>query len=170
MGTFSKTFTVTGAFVAGSAPLVNYLRYFARSYMFSASLTPGTAAAVLGCLDIIEREPERLAALHSNVTLAADGLRDCGIHETPEAAIIPLLVPPGMDIRKAAKGFHRRGIFLNSVEYPAVPVSQQRFRISVMATHTPADIRRLVTAVHEIWEESPHNEGAPQLAFKSRAA
>jgi 7-keto-8-aminopelargonate synthetase-like enzyme len=75
-----------------------------------------------------------------------------------------------MDIRKAAKGFHRRGIFLNSVEYPAVPVSQQRFRISVMATHTPADIRRLVTAVHEIWEESPHNEGAPQLAFKSRAA
>ena len=45
----------------------------------------------------------------------------------------------------------KQGIFLNSIEYPAVPISQQRFRISIMATHTKEDINRLVEAIEEIW-------------------
>jgi glycine C-acetyltransferase len=56
-----------------------------------------------------------------------------------------------MNVRKAAHEFHKRGIFVNSIEYPAVPLSQQRFRISVMATHTKEDIDKLVTVVEEVW-------------------
>jgi 7-keto-8-aminopelargonate synthetase-like enzyme len=71
----------------------------------------------------------------------------------PEAAIIPLSVPTSIDIRRASRKFHEKGIFVNSVEYPAVPISQQRFRISIMATHTLADIDRLIAAVQEVWAE-----------------
>jgi glycine C-acetyltransferase len=52
-----------------------------------------------------------------------------------------------MNIRKAANQFHKRGIFVNSIEYPAVPLSLQRFRISIMATHTKEDIDKLASAV-----------------------
>jgi aspartate aminotransferase-like enzyme len=44
-------------------------------------------------------------------------------------------------------------VFVNSVEYPAVPLSQQRFRISIMATHTTADIDALLSAVQHVWSE-----------------
>ena len=153
MGTFSKTFAVTGGFVAASKPIINYLRFFARSYMFSASLPPVSIAMVLACLDVIENEPELLERLWNNINYTASRFREIGIDAKPQSAIIPLRVPTGMDLRKAAYKFHEKGIFVNSVEYPAVPISQQRFRISLMATHTKDDINRLVEAVDEIWYE-----------------
>ncbi len=61
MGTFSKTFATTGGFIASTGPIIEYLRYFARSYMFSASLPPVVAAAVIAGLDVIEQEPELIA-------------------------------------------------------------------------------------------------------------
>jgi len=156
MGTFSKAFTVTGGFVASSKAIIDYLRFFARSYMFSASLPPATVATVIAGLDILDREPERLIRLHENIAYASTGLRELGFPAVSPSAIIPLRVPEGMDIRMAAKAFHERGIFINSVEYPAVPVSQQRFRVSLMATHTREDIDRLLAAVAEIWSLFGH--------------
>jgi glycine C-acetyltransferase len=164
MGTFSKTFAMTGGFVAASKPIITYLRFFARSYMFSASLPPAVAAAVLTCLDVLEDEPWLLRRLHDNVAYAARGLRRLGFDVRPEAAIIPLLVPVGMDIRRASRLFHERGIFLNSIEYPAVPVAQQRFRVSVMASHTRADIDRLLEVVGEVWAMCAHQHQTLALA------
>lgn len=151
MGTFSKTFAVTGGFVAGPQGVIDYLRYFARSYMFSASLSPVSVATVLAGLDVIAEEPERLWHLRQNVAYAAATLNRLGFCVHPDAAIIPLRVPEWMDIRTASRLFHEQGIFVNSIEYPAVPIAQQRFRISIMATHTGDDIDRLIDAVRAVW-------------------
>ncbi len=151
MGTFSKAFGVVGGFVAASQPVVDYLRFFARSYFFSASLPPVVVASVLGCLEVLEREPEHRLRLHANVSYLTRGLRRLGFAVNPESAIIALPVPAGMNLRKAAFDFHRRGIFLNSIEYPAVPLDQQRFRISVMASHRQRDLDRLLTVIEEVW-------------------
>ena len=90
MGTFSKTFAVTGGFIAGPKPVIDYLRYFARSYMFSASLSPVVVATVLAGLDVLEQEPERLWHLRQNVAYAAACLNRIGFAVQPETAIIPL--------------------------------------------------------------------------------
>lgn len=162
MGTFSKTFAVTGGFVAASKDIINYLRFFARSYMFSASVSPGIVAAVLAGLEVIKTEPERLENLRANINYANSCLNNLGFDANNQSAIIPLRVPLNMNIREAAYEFHKRGIFINSIEYPAVPLSQQRFRISLMATHTKNDIDRLVQTIDEIWklygqEDSSHS-------------
>lgn len=152
MGTFSKAFGVVGGFVAASKQVVDYLRFFARSYFFSASMPPVVVASVLGALEVIEREPEHRLRLLSNVRYLARRLRGLGFEVGGQSAIIPLLAPSGMDLRKAAYHFHRRGIFLNSIEYPAVPLSKQRFRISVMASHTRQDLDRLLEVIEEVWD------------------
>lgn len=151
MGTFSKVFAVSGGFVAAGKAVIDYLRYFARPYMFSASLPPPVIAAVLGGLDVLAAEPDLRARLRANVGYALEGLRSLGFAATSESAIIPLLVPGWMNIRSAARRFDELGIFVNAVEFPAVPLSQQRFRISMMATHTREDIDRLVDAVGDVW-------------------
>jgi glycine C-acetyltransferase len=150
VGTFSKTFAATGGFATASKPVIDYLRYFARSYMFSASLPPSSVATVLACLDVMEKEPWLLASLRANIVYAREKL---GITEGIESPIIPLRVPAGMNIRGMARRFDDLGIFLNSVEYPAVPLTSQRFRVSLMATHTCADIDRLVDAINIVWSE-----------------
>ncbi len=152
VGTFSKTLAVTGGFIAASRPVIDYLRYFARSYMFSASLPPMVIAAVHAGLDVMEGEPVLLENLRGNIRYAVQGFRSLGFDVPGDSPIIALRVPVGMNIRHAGQEFHRRGIFVNSIEYPAVPVSQQRFRISLTAVHTRADIDTLLTAVKEVWE------------------
>ena len=153
MGTFSKTFGVVGGFISSSKPVIDYMRFFARSYMFSASLPPAIIAAVLAGLDVIEREPELIQELHKNVKYAAKGFQSLGFDVEPEAAIIALKVPETMNIRKAAFQLHQAGVFVNSIEYPAVPLNQQKFRISMMASHTKKDIDYLLESVQNVWEQ-----------------
>ncbi len=160
MGTFSKTFAVTGGFVAASKDIINYLRFFARSYMFSASVSPGVVAAVLAGLEVIKAEPERIENLRANINYTSSCLNNLGFHAHNQSAIIPLRVPLNMNIREAAYEFHKRGIFMNSIEYPAVPLSQQRFRISLMATHTKNDIDRLVETIEEVWKMYKQEDAA----------
>ena len=153
MGTFSKTFGAVGGFVCASKEVIDYLRFFARSYMFSASLPPVVIATVLAGIDLIEKEPELIERLHSNVNYVCKGLGKVGLEVNTPSAIIALRVPKTMNIRKAVYHFHKLGIFVNSIEYPAVPISQQRFRISIMANHTKEDLDRLVSAVEEVWDK-----------------
>jgi glycine C-acetyltransferase len=157
MGTFSKALGVVGGFggfVSASKPIINYLRLFARSYVFSASLPPVVVAAVLAGLDVIEREPWLRRQFHENVEYVTEGLHRLGFEIDPPAAIIALRVPASMDIRKAARRFNQAGIFVNCVEYPAVPIGEQRFRISMMATHTKEDMNQLLECTAEIWSDA----------------
>jgi glycine C-acetyltransferase len=151
MGTFSKAFAVSGGFVAASKAIVNYLRYYARPYFFSASFPPSTAAAVLAALDLIEKEPWRRKMLLENVAYLSSLIGHLGLYAPAEAGFLTLKVPEGMDMRKAAMEFHNRRIFINAIEYPAVPFDKQRFRISLMATHTTQDILQLANTIEEIW-------------------
>lgn len=151
MGTFSKTLASAGGFLAASRDLIEYMRYHARAYVFSASLPPGVQAAVLAGLEVIDNEPWLRDQLHENVRYAARLLAPYGILQAPAGGIIALAPPPGMRVREANLLFHQAGIFINAIEYPAVPLSQERFRISLMAPHTPADIERLAEVVEQVW-------------------
>lgn len=151
MGTFSKSLASCGGFLAASKDLIDYLRFNTRSYIFSAAIPPPLTAMVLGGIEVMANEPWLQQQLLENVKYAIHRLEGFGFCSTPEAAIIALKVPKEMDIKKAAALFHQKNIFLNAIIYPAVPLSQQRFRISMMATHTKADIDRLGEVVEEVW-------------------
>ena len=110
-------------------------------------------AAVLGGLEVIEREPWLRTQLMDNASYAIQRLERFNFCAKPEAAIIALKIPEGMNIRAASFLFHYKGIFINAIEYPAVPVDGQRFRISLMAQHTKNDIDRLAEAVEEVWND-----------------
>ena len=59
MGTFSKSFASVGGFVSGDFSVIDYIKHFARSMVFSAALPAASTAAALKSLDIIQKEPER---------------------------------------------------------------------------------------------------------------
>lgn len=153
LGTFSKTFGVTGAAVCTTRAIADFLRYYAHSYGFSSSLPPASVAAVLAGLDLIEADSGLVERLRHVMAYTARGLRSLGFEvPEPESAVIALMAPAGMNVRLAAYDLHRRGIFLNSIEYPAVPANRQRFRISLMATHTEEDVDRMLEAFAEVWD------------------
>ncbi|SBV51947.1 2-amino-3-ketobutyrate CoA ligase [Xanthomonas bromi] len=157
MGTFSKTLAVSGGFVCASRPLIQYLRYMSRSYMFSAALPPPTIAAVHGALDVIESEPERIQALHDNVAYEVAALNALpwgfALHTESAILIVPAPAPAQMDVNAGCIYLQTQGLFVNPVNYPAVPHGQARLRISLMGTHTRDDIDRLADGIDGLWRQ-----------------
>jgi len=150
MGTFSKALAVTGGFLAGSQEVIDYLRFFSRPHFFSASLPPMVVAASLAGLDVIERQPDRRARLHRNVRCAVVGLRSLGMDCQSQSAIV--VIRAGSEIRALSRRMHEAGVFLNAIEYPAVPRGEERFRISVTSEHTREDIDALVEALRKAFQ------------------
>ncbi|HEY3409899.1 MAG TPA: aminotransferase class I/II-fold pyridoxal phosphate-dependent enzyme, partial [Propionicimonas sp.] len=147
MGTLSKSLASIGGFVAGDRKIIDTLRHTARSHLFSASLPPGSVAAALRALDIIEKEPERRRRLLSNARFLAGGLRELGYRVGDHGnAILPVACGNELLALAAYHELLDNGVFVNPVTHPAVPKGEELLRISLMATHTTEMLRRALEA------------------------
>lgn len=153
MGTFSKSFASIGGFIAGSKDVVHYIQHHARALIFSAALPAPAAAAALAALDIMEKEPERVARLWENADYMRDNLRaigyDIGQSNTP---IIPVIVRDQFRTLLAWRALIEEGVYTNPVIPPGVPPNLSLLRTSYMATHTREQLDRALAAFRAIGE------------------
>ena len=154
MGTFSKSLASLGGFIGSDAETVDYLKHHSRSLIFSASMSPANAAAVLAALQIMQAEPERIAQLWRNTRRMKEGLCDLGFNlgesETP---ILPLYCCNLMLAFKMCKRLQEEGLFVNPVVSPAVAPGQELIRISLMATHTDKQVDFALEKLGQVGKE-----------------
>ena len=154
MGTFSKSFGSLGGFIAGSEPVINYLKHNARSLIFSASMTPAAVAAASKALDIMQSEPERIEHLWDITRNAHAKFRENGFDiNATQSPIIPLMV---RDTRKAMQIVtlaYNEGVFITPVIAPAVPEKDVLIRFALMATHTKEHIDIAVEKLTKIFKQ-----------------
>lgn len=141
MGTFSKSFASLGGFIATDSITANWLRHNSRSYIFSASATPGAIGAANAALDIMMSEPERQKHLWDITNYALDGFRalGCEIGHT-STPIIPLYVRNNEKTFQVTRMLLDEGVFVNPVVSPAVAPDSTLIRFSLMATHTKEQV------------------------------
>jgi len=151
MGTYSKSLASIGGFIAGDKDVINYIKHFARAFIFSASPPPASVAAVSAAIDIIESEPERREQLWKNTNKMLKGFKelgfDIGVAETP---IIPVIVGDDELAFKFVMMLQQEGIFANVAVSPAVPPGKALIRTSYMATHTDEHLDRVLEAFHKV--------------------
>lgn len=141
MGTFSKSLASLGGFVAADASLIKYLKHQSRALIFSASMPPSNVAAVMAALEIIQSEPERIRAVHENTRRMADGLRRIGYSlGNSVTPILPVHIGDNLTCFKACRLLQDEGVFVNPIIAPAVEPGEALLRVSLMATHTFAQI------------------------------
>ncbi len=151
MGTFSKSFASLGGFIAGDDDIIHYIKHNARSLIFSASIPPSNAAAVLAALDIIEAEPERREKLWKNARRMQKEFRDLGFNIGHTATpIVPIVIGEDIDAFVFWKELFDNGIFTNPVISPAVPPGQALIRTSYTATHTDEHLDQVVEVIAKI--------------------
>ncbi|MDR1552020.1 MAG: aminotransferase class I/II-fold pyridoxal phosphate-dependent enzyme [Prevotellaceae bacterium] len=141
MGTFSKSFASLGGVVASSERIINFIKHTSRSLIFSASMTPASAAAVLAALEIMQTEPERIEHLMNMTRYSIKTFRDFGFDiGQPETPIIPILIRDNVKTFMFTKLLMSEGVFVNPVVSPAVAEDMTMIRFSLMATHTKEQI------------------------------
>lgn len=154
MGTFSKSFASLGGFVAADKVITNYLRHHSRSYIFTASITPASTAAVNAALDIILAEPERQEHLWEITNFALENFRNmgCEIGNT-STPIIPLFIRDDYKTFHVTRDLLDEGVFVNPVVTPAVAPHDTLIRYSLMATHTKEQVERSLDAIEKVFKK-----------------
>jgi len=146
MGTFSKSFASLGGFIAGDKEIIDYIKHFARPFIFSASMTPASAAAAFASLKIMQEEPERIEHLWTISDRMRTGLKelgfDIGSSNTP---IIPVYIRDRWKTVMVWKELFDMGVYVNPVLPPAVKPKDCLLRTSYIATHTEEQIDRALS-------------------------
>lgn len=146
MGTFSKSFASLGGFIAGPERVIHFMRHHARSMIFSASITPASAAAALASLDIIETQPEMRRRVLQIAHRVRTGLSQQGfsVGGTPDSPIVPVIIGNQERMLRLWRTLFECGLFTNAVTQPAVPIGQDLIRTSFIATHTDEQIAKVL--------------------------
>lgn len=152
VGTLGKALGSFGAYVAGSRRLIDLLVNRARPFIFTTGLPPASAAAARAAIEVVEREPERARGLLDRAARLGGELRAAGLTVPHvDSQILPVLI--GEAERAVAVGARllEEGVYVAAIRPPTVPPGTSRLRVSLMATHTDADIatarRAIVSAV-----------------------
>ena len=154
--TFAKSMAGIGAFVAGNAKVVDYLKYNLRSQMFAKSLPMIYVKGALKRLEMMETMPELQQKLWDNVNRLQNGLKERGFNiGNTNTCVTPVFlhgsIPEAMAMVNDLREHY--GIFLSIVVYPVIPKGMILLRIIPTASHSKEDIDRTLEAFSAIREK-----------------
>lgn len=137
MGTLSKAIGVIGGYVAGKAPLIDWLKVASRPFLFSTAVTPADAAASTKAIELLLESSERVDQLWENGNYLKNGLKkigfDIGESETP---ITPCIIGDEKKAQQFSQRLLEEGVYAKAIVFPTVPRGTGRVRNMPTAAHT----------------------------------
>lgn len=153
MSTFSKSLASTGGYVAGDREVIEYIKHFGRSMVFSASITPANLAAARAAFHILLLEPERVKKARQNAKKLRKGLEEMGWNVGPsDTPIVPILIGNDLTTLTLWKDLLEAGVYVNPVVHPAVDQNKSLLRVSTIATHTESHLQQALDAFQVVGE------------------
>jgi 8-amino-7-oxononanoate synthase len=148
MGTLSKSLASCGGYIAGSAELVEYLRYTAPGFIYSVGLSPPVAAAALAALSVLANQPQRVARLRELSQLFLETAKSAGLDTglASGSPVVPVIVGNSIKCLKLSQALFDRGINVQPILHPAVSEAAARLRFFITTNHSPEQIRQAVSA------------------------
>jgi 8-amino-7-oxononanoate synthase len=147
IGTLSKALGAQGGFVVGPQLLIDYLVNAARPFIYTTGLAPATCGAARASLEIIAREPQRVARLHEVTKDLCERLRALGFQiPRTESAIVPVIAGDENRALRWSENLLGRGVWCPAIRPPTVPRGTSRLRVTASAALSRDDIDRAVAA------------------------
>ena len=152
MGTLSKTLAGCGGYIAGCTALIEYLKCTSGGFVYSVGVAPPVAAAALAALDLLHREPERVARLRRNSRLFSDLARQrrLDIGSSQGYAVVPIVTHNSLVAVALGQKLFEHGINVQPIIHPAVPERLARLRFFITSEHTERQIETTVGTVADM--------------------
>jgi glycine C-acetyltransferase len=147
-GTLGKALGgAAGGYVAAAPHVIELLEQRSRPSLFSNALPATVACSARKAIEIVEREPQRVAKLHANVKRMRQGLSALGfdLHDSP-TAIIPIMIGDTAEAIKKSRRLMELGVMVIAFGYPVVPQGQARLRVQISAALEEEHMSRALDA------------------------
>jgi glycine C-acetyltransferase len=147
-GTLGKALGgAAGGYVAAAPHVIDLLQQRARPSLFSNALPATVACSARKAIEIVEREPQRVAKLHANVSRIRNGLTKLGfhLHDSP-TAIIPIMIGDEAEAIAKSQRLLELGVMVIGFGFPVVPKGQARLRVQVSAALEEAHLQQALEA------------------------
>lgn len=153
-GTFGKAYGGMGGFITGSAALVDAVRSFASSFIFTTSLPPSVLAAARAAVDHLKVSDIERQKMRRNVRAFKARLESADLpFMQGDSHIVPLVVgEPNCcrEISQILMDLH--DIYVQPINYPTVPKGTERLRLTATAAHSLDDVNRMADVLQHLWE------------------
>jgi 8-amino-7-oxononanoate synthase len=154
MATFGKAVGVSGAFVAASKEVIDYLVNFSKPYIYSTAMPAAMAMCINKALTIMLTETWRVSHLNQLICYFKQqcSLRNITLMPS-DTAIQPLLIGDASKAMKISQTLANQGLLVKAIRPPTVPLGTSRLRITLSANHRIEDIDLLLTRLKEALDE-----------------
>ena len=153
-GTFGKAYGCMGGFITGSKAMVDTVRSFASSFIFTTSLPPSVLASARAAVEHLKVSDIERARMRRNVAMFKDMLEVADLpFMRAESHIVPLIVGEPNCCREVSQILmDEHGIYVQPINYPTVPKGTERLRLTATAAHSEADVKHMVGTLQHLWE------------------
>lgn len=152
-GTLGKAYGVVGGYIAGSAYLVDMIRSYAPGFIFTTSLPPAVVSGAMESVKYLKESSAERNLQQINTRTVKSRLGDIGIPVIPNPShIVPVLMGDAAAAKLASDELlSEHDIYVQSINYPTVPVGEERLRITPTPGHNAPMIDELVHSLDKIW-------------------
>jgi 8-amino-7-oxononanoate synthase len=149
IGTLSKSFASCGGFVAGRRGLIDWMKFTLPGFVYSVGLSPVITASAAKALELMEREPWRVAKLRHNAEFLRDTAQAAGLETGPAIgrAVVPILFSSVLETMAVSQHLLANGIYVPPVVQVGVPKDKPRLRFFISASHTEDEMRQVVQLI-----------------------
>lgn len=149
MGTLSKAFVSCGGYISGTKSLVDYLRYSAPGFVYSVGMSPSNAASAVAAIEVLQKEPQRVAKLRYNSELFLKLAKEAGLNTgmSSDSPVVPVILGNSVSTLLLSERLLREGFNVRPIVYPAVEETLSRLRFFITSSHTDSQIRDTIAAV-----------------------
>tara|TARA_Y100001934_G_scaffold230058_1_gene277408 strand:+ start:26 stop:1237 length:1212 start_codon:yes stop_codon:yes gene_type:complete len=154
-GTLAKAYGTMGGYVASSRDIIDVIRSFASSFIFTTSLPPAVAAGALASVKHLKESDKERIIHQARAKSLKEKLRQTGIVVMPsESHIVPILVGDPVLCKKASDLLlSDHSIYVQPINYPTVPKGKERLRITPNPLHDEKMIDNLVESLKIVWKQ-----------------
>ncbi|PEF74858.1 8-amino-7-oxononanoate synthase [Bacillus pseudomycoides] len=154
MGTFSKALGCYGAYLAGDAICIDYMKNTMRSFIFTTALPPGTLGAMKRAIEIVKEDEGRRQRLLENGAYFRNALEEVGFNIGDSSThIVPIIVASNEATLHFSEKLQEAGIAAIAIRPPTVPYNSSRIRFAVTSEHTKADLQWAIEQISRIGKE-----------------
>jgi glycine C-acetyltransferase len=157
VGTFGKGLGADGGYVVADQVVIDYLRESAATYIYSNSISPGTAGAALAAVELLDQADGKklLEQSRHNLAFFKELMKSAGLQFAVDSIhpIQPLLVGDPAKTKALKEKLFELGYIVTSINYPVVPKGRDEIRIQISAAHTEEDLKQFAEALVQAGKE-----------------